>query len=172
MPTPTLFTSRLTLRSFRETDVETLHTVLNEPDILQYFPQPGPPPLDRVQRMVNHHIAHWEKYGYGLWAVESFIQGTFMGWCGLEYLPDTGETEVAYLLGHAWWGQGLATEGAQAALHYGFETIGLKKIIALVHPDNRASQRVALKLGMSYVERALYFGILLEKYAIENPTNL
>ena len=90
-----------------------------------------------------------------------------IGWCGLQYLPNTDETEIAYLLDRAVWGQGLATEAARAALRFGFDTQNLDRIIAIVHPDNLGSQKVALKAGLAFVDRTRYFQMDCFRYALD-----
>jgi ribosomal-protein-alanine N-acetyltransferase len=57
--------------------------------------------------------------------------------------------EVGYMLAKEYWGQGLATEAAQAILQYGFEQAGLARLICVINPQNQASSRVAMKLGMT-----------------------
>jgi ribosomal-protein-alanine N-acetyltransferase len=166
MTIPTITTARLILRPFAEEDTDPLHQILGDRDVIRYLPTTEPPARDRVRRFVIDQIDHWQKRGYGWWAVEPRAQKTLIGWNGLRYLPETDEIEVAYLLSKAWWGQGLATEGAKASLRYGFETIGMETIIALVHPENAASQRVIEKLGMTFIEQALYFGIDCRRYTI------
>jgi len=98
---------------------------------------------------------------------KKFRDVKFIGWCGLQYLPETEEVEVAYLLGKAYWGKGLATEAAQASLRYGFEDLGLESIVGIVHLENKASQRVLEKLGLTCVEQANYFGMDCYRYSIE-----
>ena len=82
-----------------------------------------------------------------------------MGWGGLQFLPETNETEVAYCLGKPFWGQGYATEAARESLAYGFHTLQLKEIIGLTHVENKASQNVLLKIGLHLVDRKTYFGM-------------
>jgi ribosomal-protein-alanine N-acetyltransferase len=170
MGIPTLKTARLTLRGFRPEDVEPLYHILQVPGILRYFPNPDPPPRDRVERLITHQLGHWHEHGYGWWAVELPDQRALMGWCGLTFLPETGETEVAYLLAKPYWGQGYATEAAWAALQYGVEHVDVEQIIGLTHPENVRSQRVLEKLGMSFVDQAEYFGMQLYRYAIPLAT--
>ena len=170
MPVPTVTTARLILRPFVEADAGPLHRILNETDILRYFPNPDPPPLERVQRLVARQIAHWDEHGFGWWAVvprEPHRGQELIGWNGLQFLPETGEIEVGYLLSEAYWGQGLATEGGLASVHFGFQTLGLETIIAIVHPDNKASKRVIEKLGMSLVDRTNYFGMDCFRYSLD-----
>lgn len=98
---------------------------------------------------------------------KSSAEGQLIGWTGLEYLPETGETEVAYLLSPQFWGRGIATEAARAALKYGLENTGLNSIIGLAHPDNLASRRVLEKCGLVYHDRKVYWGIELCRYSLE-----
>jgi RimJ/RimL family protein N-acetyltransferase len=164
MNIPTLTTPRLTLRPFTETDAEPLHRILNEVGILRYFPRPEPPDLARVQRLIAGQLRHWEEHGLGWWAVELCSTSELLGWNGLQYLPDTEEVEVGYLLSRRHWGQGLATEGAQAALRFGVETLGLGSIIGVVHPENIASRRVLAKAGLTFINEADYFGMHVRRY--------
>lgn len=95
-------------------------------DVIRYLPTTEPPPRDRVHHFVLDQINHWHERGYGWWAVEPRSQKRLIGWNGLRYLPETDESEVAYLLEKAWGGQGLAIEGPKASVRYGFETIGME----------------------------------------------
>jgi ribosomal-protein-alanine N-acetyltransferase len=70
-------------------------------------------------------------------------------------------------LAPAFWGQGVATEAGQAALRYGFETLGVEQVVGIVHPENMASRRVLEKLGMRLIERRQYFGMDCYRYAVE-----
>jgi ribosomal-protein-alanine N-acetyltransferase len=168
--TPTLTTARLDLRPFTASDVEPLYLLLQEPDVLRYFPNPSTPPRDRVERIVTHILAHWQEHGFGWWAVHERSRPHLLGWCGLTFLPETGETEVAYCLGKPYWGQGFATEAATASLRFGFDTLALSRIIGLVHPENKASSHVLEKLGMSFVDRSCYFGMELLRYWRDRET--
>jgi ribosomal-protein-alanine N-acetyltransferase len=159
MTVPLLTTPRLLLRPFTHADLYPLFDILQEPDIFKYFPRPGPPPLEKVERIINEQLVQYDEYGFGQWAVETHQKPGLIGWCGLNHLPDTDEDEVAYLLSGSARGQGFATEGAQASLEFGFGTACLNHIIALVHPENMASRRVAEKLGMALLDRKFYWGM-------------
>ena len=163
---PTFSTDRLILRPLSEADAPALLELLGTGDVLRYFPNPAPPDRARVDRIISHHLNMWADLGRGWWALELRAQPGLIGCAGLEFLPETGETEVAYLLGRAYWGQGLATEAARAALNYGFETLGLTSIVGLVHPENRASSHVLEKLGLTFVDRSSYFGLEMNRYRI------
>jgi ribosomal-protein-alanine N-acetyltransferase len=88
----------------------------------------------------------------GLWATILKETGQFIGRCGL--LPCTidgrQEVEVAYMVAKEVWGQGLATEAAQAIVNYAFEQLGYARLICLIERDNAASIKVATKIGMTF----------------------
>ncbi len=155
---PSLSTERLLLRPFLHPDSATLYHVLNHPDVWRYFPRTAVPTLEQTSTYIKGQFEHWDEYGLGHWALEDKNQ-TLLGWCGLQFLPDTNETEVAYCLGKAHWGKGYATEAARASLEYGIFTLEKKEIIGLTHIDNRASQNVLLKIGLSFIDQKHYFGM-------------
>jgi ribosomal-protein-alanine N-acetyltransferase len=167
MGTPRVVTERLILRSFTEQDSEALHRIMNEEGLLRYFPNTRPPVPEQVERLIGRQLQHWQDHGYGWWAVELREEPGLIGWNGLQYLPETDEVEVGYLLSHANWGQGLAAEGAREGLRFGFQELGLDEIVGIVHPENWASQRVLEKLGMVRTARTEYFGMPVYRYAIE-----
>lgn len=170
MNIPTLTTARLVLRGFTEDDVDPLYRILSDADALRYFPDPRPPSRERVQKIISNQLQHWEEHRYGWWALEPRSNEELIGWSGLQFIPETAEVEVGYLLGQPFWGQGLATEAAQACVQYGFEQLGLETIVGIVHPENVASQRVIEKLGLSFVDRTRYFGMDCYHYRMERPS--
>lgn len=170
-PGPVLTTARLVLRQLTPQDALAWQRLMNEDPVMRYFPNPTPPSLERAERWVARQMAHWQEQGYGIWAVtlleDDALAGTKLaGWCGLQLLPETGETEVAYAIARAHWGRGYASEAARAALWFGFQQAGFDRIIALVHPDNAASLRVIEKQGMTFTGLAEYFGMVLRRYVL------
>ncbi len=166
---PTIQTARLTLRPLLPEDAESLHHIYLSEGVLRYFPNPIPPPLDKVERFIAGQSEHWEHYGYGDWAVVLSSGQMMIGWAGLQYLPELGETEVGFLFNRPYWGKGYATEAALAALSFGFERLSLEQIIALVHPGNLASRRVIEKCGLRHKENITLWGIELMRFRIERP---
>lgn len=163
---PTLHTPRLVLRALLPEDAPALFQIHQAEGMLQYFPNPAPPPLERIERFITSQQAHWEEYGYGHWAVTLPGQPDLIGWAGLQYLPETNETEVAYLLDRTQWGKGYATEAAREAIQFGFERFDFPEIIALVHPENTRSLQVAARCGFKAVERKTYWGLELVRHVL------
>jgi ribosomal-protein-alanine N-acetyltransferase len=88
----------------------------------------------------------------GLWATVYKANGAFIGRCGLIPWTIDGEdeVEVAYLLEPRYWRQGMGTEAARGIVQYAFNTLNLKRIIALIDPANEASMRTAGRAGMRF----------------------
>jgi len=167
MKVPTFETERLVLRPFVEEDAVELHRILNGDDVLKYFPGPGSPPLEKAERFVAHQIKQWEETGYAWWAADLKETERLIGWNGLQFLPETDETEIGFLIDRDSWGQGLTTEAGRVGVRFAFETVGLEELIALAHPENLASQRVIEKLGLAFVEETEYFDMAVRKFAMK-----
>ena len=100
MTIPTLTTQRLTLRPFRASDDQAYHQIVAEAGVLQYFPEPTPPSLEKVQATLSRLNEHWEKYGYGVWAVELAGSGKLIPVVNLEQLRASAPLDaLAQLLG-------------------------------------------------------------------------
>ncbi len=162
-----LQTPRLTLRPLVAEDAEALYCIYQTADVLKYFPNPVPPPLEKVQRFITNDQAHWDIYEYGNWGIVPQGEKQIIGWAGLQFVSELHETEVGYLLAQPFWGKGLATEAALASLQFGFEQCEIDHLIGLVHPENLASQHVLKKCGMTYRETIQLWGIDLLKYRID-----
>jgi RimJ/RimL family protein N-acetyltransferase len=106
---------------------------------------------------LDRGVAHWERHGFGLWTLRS-TQGAFMGRAAIRHVlvDDQDEIEIAYALAADAWGRGIATEIASALLGVAFDRLRLPDVTAITTTDNRASQRVLEKVGLT-LERSLVF---------------
>jgi ribosomal-protein-alanine N-acetyltransferase len=152
-----LETERLVLRRMVRDDLDRLFELYSDPEIRRYFPE-GTLTYEETQEEVewflNGHPRHPE---LGLWATIHKETGEFIGRCGL--LPWTidgqEEVEVAYLLAREYWGQGLATEAAQAIADYAFDKLQLTRLICMIDAENWASRNVAQKIGMVFEKESV-----------------
>jgi ribosomal-protein-alanine N-acetyltransferase len=163
---PTVQTARLLLRPFTPADRGALAPIYGDPDVMRYMRTGNPTPAERLPVILDYYIRYWQEHPFGLWAVERRDDGALLGQCGLFHLDNTAEVEVAYLLAKDAWGQGFATEAAAATLRYGFETVGLDRIVAVVRPQNIASQRVLEKIGLFYERNARYYELDVRYYGL------
>ena len=146
-----LATARLLLRPWRRQDFAAFAALNADPQVMAHFPAV----LDRAasDAVAERVLAHFDRHGYGPWAVEIPGVTTFAGFVGLM-IPSfaahfTPCVEIGWRLARSSWGRGYATEAARAALAYGFETVGLDEIVAMTVPINARSIRVMRGLGMT-----------------------
>jgi ribosomal-protein-alanine N-acetyltransferase len=162
---------RLILRRLLPNDLDRLFALYSDKEIRRYFPEGTLTHEETKEELEWFLDGHPEHPELGLWATIHKETDQFIGRCGL--LPWTiegrAEVEVAYLLAKEYWGQGLATEAALAIADYGFEQLGLSRLICLIDPKNQASQKVAGRIGMRFEKEIEdQFGRALV-YAISKP---
>ena len=95
---------------------------------------------------------NYERRGYGMFALEDLVTGDVVGFCGLIHPGNQATPEIKYAFARNSWGRGYASEMVAALLHYGASVHDMTRIIATVHPDNSASQRVLEKAGAQRIE--------------------
>jgi RimJ/RimL family protein N-acetyltransferase len=156
MEVPEILTPRLLLRAWTEDDVKGLADIYADPESVRYLRFFD---LEGTRQQVERFKSHWQRRGFGLWAVEELASGRFIGRIGLmrhdDWIASPHDAEVGWVLARDTWGQGLASEGGAAALEFG-KQLGLKKFISIAHVDNAASQRVMEKLGLSRVGETVW----------------
>lgn len=144
-------TDRLILRTWKEADSDIYFQINQDPRVIEYLG--GPMTRQEVTDFIEAMNDQFDKNGYTLWAAEEKSTNHFMGFIGIHEIkwdpPFSPNIEIGWRLGSQYWGKGYATEGAMAALKYGFNQCGLKEIISITVPANRRSIRVMEKLGMT-----------------------
>ena len=151
----TIRTDRLLLRRWRDSDREPFAALNADPDTMRFFPAT----LDRLasDALVDRIESQFEQQGYGLWALEVTDTGAFIGFTGLNPMPDdvpgAGGTEVGWRLARNAWHRGYATEAATAALQVAFGDVRMTEIWSMTAVLNEPSQAVMRRLGLSEVAR-------------------
>jgi ribosomal-protein-alanine N-acetyltransferase len=164
-----LETDRLLLREFDEEDLDVFYVLGSDPEIIRYTGDPGGglKCLEQaLETLRTRPLADYQKRGFGRWACVHKRDGVVIGFAGLKYLPERKEVDIGYRFLPAYWGQGLATEACHAILPYGFERLGLRRIIGLVDPNNPASARVLQKVGLTFDGMEEYLGAPMARYVI------
>ena len=143
-------TRRLRLRQWIPADREPFAALNADPRVMQFLPaaltrEESDAMADRCQMLI-------EQRGWGFWAVELKTTNEFIGFVGLHTpsaeLPFSPCVEVGWRLAFRHWGKGYATEAARAAVHVGFDLLGLKEIVAFTAVGNLRSRAVMERLAM------------------------
>ena len=158
-PEPWLLTLRLALSEITPYHANELYELDADPRVMRYIGSGRATTraqIDEVMRRLPRAYALYP--GLGTWRATRRDNGDFVGWFALKYIPGTTEIEVGYRLRHAAWGNGFATEGARELVRYGFDDLGLHRIVGVTHPQNEASQHVLLKAGLDDIGWGQYYG--------------
>jgi RimJ/RimL family protein N-acetyltransferase len=146
-----LRTDRLRLRRWRAADGAPFAALNADPRVTAYLP--GALSREESDALVARIEAHFDRYGFGLWAVEIRDGASFAGFLGLSVpcleAHFTPCVEIGWRLAAEHWGRGYATEGARAVLALGFDVLGLEQIVSFTVPGNARSRRVMERIGMT-----------------------
>jgi RimJ/RimL family protein N-acetyltransferase len=145
-----LETKRLILKAPQISDLDNLIALRTDFDVMTYIRDGNIQTNEEVQEFLDTAIPYQEKHGIGFCSVFEKDSGEFVGQAGLLHLAfdDTQPNiEVGVRLHKKFWGKGYATELATCLIEWGFKHLSVNKLIAVIHPGNKASQKAALKAG-------------------------
>jgi len=146
-----LETDRLRLRKLSTDDAEFILRLLNEPSFIQNIGDKGVRTRDDARSYIlNGPVASYEKFGFGLWLVETRDSATPIGMCGLLKRDALEDVDIGYALVPEFWSRGYALESASAVLSHASKTLGMKRVVAITDPDNQSSIRLLEKMGFGF----------------------
>ena len=146
-----LETDRLILRRLAPEDAAFTLELLNEPAYLQFIGDRGVRSLEDARAYLsNGPIASYARFGHGLYLAVLKEGGVPIGMCGLIKRESLADVDVGYAFLPQYWSQGYASEATAAVMDYGRRTLGLKRIVAIVAPENYRSIKLLEKLGLQF----------------------
>ena len=130
-----------------------MQSLNQDPQVRRFFPGLLSP--EQSDQFLHRLIAHQEAHGFSFWAVETKAGQRLIGMIGLAHVasietPFTPAVEIGWRLHPTAWGQGFATEGAQACLAWARDHEDLTDIISYTALVNQPSARVMQRIGMNY----------------------
>ena len=146
-----LETERLALRKFTTKDSEFILKLLNEPAFIENISDKGVRTIrDAENYILTVPKASYEKHGFGLWLIELKDKSIPIGMCGLLKRAYLRDIDVGYAILTEYYSKGYATEAVQGVTKYAFEKLGIKRLTAIVNPQNYQSLKVLDKTGFIY----------------------
>lgn len=159
-------TARLYLRRMDQNDFHSLCKILQDPQTMYAYE--GAFNDLEVQNWLDKQLAHYQKWGFGLWAMVLKDSDEMIGQCGLTMQPWKNEEvlEIGYLLQRQYWHKGYATEAAVACKQYAFKTLHAEEVCSIIRDTNIASQNVAVRNGMRRMDRWIksYRGVVMPHF--------
>jgi [ribosomal protein S5]-alanine N-acetyltransferase len=162
-----LNTRRLRVREFAAEDLDVLAAMVADEEQMRFYPRRRT--RDEAWAWISRNLRLYEEHGFGFWLIESRSTSMFLGYCGIRPLVIEGvwEMEIGWHTTKMAWNQGIATEVALAVRDLAFTRFSQPRLMALIHPDNLASRRVADKIGMCEQGTIVVEGDPYVTYAIE-----
>jgi hypothetical protein len=155
-----LQTERLYVRHLHLLDHEPMYRIFGDVEVMRFGD--GAQTKAWVEEWIATCLSqYYQQWGFGPYAVVERARREVIGYCGLFFVPDVNgraEVEIGYRFARAAWGNGYATEAAQAVRDFAFNTLCIQRLIAMIDPHNTASIRVAEKLGMVYERDVMFDG--------------
>lgn len=173
----TLQTPRLTLRKLAIADAEDIFTYASDPQVTAYTLWETHQSIDDTYNYLNNIVFELYRSGQGMdWGIIAKESNKLIGTCGLYPSPTHRRAELGYALSRTYWGRGLMTEAAKAAIAFGFHVMQLQRVQGCCAVENVGSARVLEKSGMQF-EGILHSYILkngrswdVKMYAITNSS--
>ncbi|HEX9139703.1 MAG TPA: GNAT family N-acetyltransferase [Steroidobacteraceae bacterium] len=148
-----LETARLTLRPLEASDAPFTLALLNDPDYVRFIGDKGARDLDAARRYIEQGPQRmYAEHGVGLLAVELQSNGAPIGMCGLLRRPLLADVDLGFALLPPYRSRGYALEASRAVLEHGRQSLGLRRVVAIVDTKNRHSIVLLKRLGMERVE--------------------
>lgn len=149
---PVLTSARLRLRELLPVDAPALFAIHGDAEAMRWFGSDPLQSLAEAERMVEV-FAGWRRLPNPgtRWGLERLSDGALIGSCGLfNWNRAWRRCTLGYELARAAQGQGLMAEALCAVLAWGFDAVrgmGLNRVEAMIHPNNRPSLRLVESLG-------------------------
>lgn len=143
-------TASVTLRVLTLADLDTVHELLSDWNVVRYMLLPHCATKDESRKCLDDLIG--DNSG-GAWvsvvrAIEIETRCNVIGLCGIAMLHGSEQGEIWYLVKPDYWGRGIAAEAARELVRIGFTELKLHRMFATCLPQNPASSRVLEKIGM------------------------
>lgn len=159
---PIVETERLVLRELIESDAVNLLNCFSNTDVLRYYGQNPLRSVEQVKQIVRNFSKNFEEKSGVKWGIELKGKDGIIGTIGFQdWSVEHKRAEISYALFPEYWGNGYATEAVSEVISYGFKELGLKRIGAVVFVENKASNKLLIKLG--FVEEGI-----LRNYKYQN----
>lgn len=152
MDIPVIETERLRLRGMSAEDLDDFAEMNASPDFAKYFGTGEPLSRWESWNVLAMLAGHWMVRQFGFWFVEEKETRRFVGRVGIWYPDGWPGIEIGWGISPKFWGKGYATEAARASRDWAFQALDLDELISVIHPENEASKRVAMRIGESFRE--------------------
>jgi len=146
-----LETERTILREVTNDDAEFILDLLNQPSFIRYIGDRNVRNVTQARDYIESRFREsYKKFGFGMWAVELKETETPIGICGFVRRDSLPDADIGFAFLPQFEKKGYAFESAAAAMKYGRDVLGLKRVLAITSQDNESSGRLLEKLNFKF----------------------
>ena len=142
-------TNRLIVRKWIDSDLSMIQKIYGDTDAMRWVGDGKAITFEESKSWLKVTYKNYDTRGYGMYTVQISSTLEIVGFCGIVHPHNQIEAEIKYAFSREHWGKGIATEAVVGLINYGKQVFGLKKFISTIAPENIASERVLLKVGMT-----------------------
>ena len=144
-------TTRTILRELTADDAEFMLDLLNQPSFIKYIGDRNVRDVEQARDYIEtRFIASYKKFGFGLYLVELKQDNAPIGINGFVKRDSLPDADIGFAFLPQFCGQGYAVESAHAAMQYGKDILGLKRVLAITSQDNESSGKLLEKIGLKF----------------------
>jgi len=165
-----LKTDRIGFSRWKNDDMKLAELLWGNPEVTRFICAGGRFSADDIANRLDKEIANNTKYQVQYWPIFELISNELIGCCGLRPYNENGY-EIGFHLRPKFWGQGYATESANAVIQYAFKVLKAERLFAGHNPNNTASQKLLRKLQFTYIGDEFYepTDLYHPSYELNNP---
>ncbi len=152
-------TTRLYMRPVDDSDFIEYVELFSDQSVMEFIGIEAGyiPSYKEIEQLHKGAVEAWKTRGYGRWSMFDYKTREFVGFCGFR--SEQGMPELICMLHEKFWGRGLATEAASAALSYGFESLYFTEVKAFTRPAHSRARRVMEKLDAEFISYIDFYGV-------------
>ena len=150
-------TVRIGFSKWNNDDINLASQLWGEEEVTRFICSTGKFTQEEIANRLNTEIRNHELYHIQYWPIFELSTDELIGCCGIRpYKSEKHFYELGFHLRKKYWGQGDAAEAANAAIDYSFHILNAKKLYAGHHPENKASEKLLMKLGFQFIGKEFY----------------
>ncbi len=165
-----LTTARLILTPFQLEELDLFHRINSDPYVRQFLWDDQVIAIAIAEDILTENQKLFDQHQYGLWKI-ALQDGSIIGYTGLWFFFEEAQPQLIYALLPEYSQRGFATEAARRIITYAFDDLGFDYLMAATDEPHHASQKVAHRLGMDFIENRIEDDKPTLFYRIDNKLN-
>ena len=149
-------TKRLFFKQLTSFESVSFFEIVGDPEVMKFWIGGADNNIEESEKRIIEINNHWEKHGFGDWGIFEKQSETLIGFAGLHYIQNMDDVNIGYAFKKSEWGKGFAYETCQFIINHAFNSLKLKKVAAVIWPQNKVSIKLIEKCGFQFQENTIW----------------